>query len=61
MNPTSPGKVILTDDAIDTNPVAGRMVMARAIELASIDGRSAIDLSITDWQQAKRELTGVTE
>lgn len=61
MNPASPGKVILTDDAIDTNPVAGRMVMARALELASIDGRSAIDLSITDWQQAKRELTGGTE
>ena len=61
MNPNPPGKVILTDDAIDTNPVAGRMVMARAIELASIDGRSAIDLSISDWQQAKRELTGGTE
>ncbi len=61
MNPNSPAKIILTDDSIDTNPVAGRMVMARAIELASIDGRSAIDLSITDWQQAKRELTGGTE
>ncbi len=61
MNPDSPGKIILTDDSIDTNPVAGRMVMARAIELASLDGRSAIDLSITDWQQAKRELTGGTE
>ena len=61
MNPNSPGKIILTDDSIDTNPAAGRLVMARAIELALIDGRSAIDLSITDWQQAKRELTGGTE
>ena len=61
MNPKSPGKIILTDDFIDTNPAAGRLVMARAIELALIDGRSAIDLSITDWQQAKRELTGGTE
>jgi len=57
----APGKTVLTDDAIDTNPVAGRMVMTRAIELASIDGRTGIDLSITDWQQAKRELTGELE
>ena len=61
MNPNLPGKIILTDDSVDTNPAAGRLVMARAIELALIDGRSAIDLSITDWQQAKRELTGGTE
>ena len=61
MNPNLPGKIILTDDSVDTNPAAGRLVMARAIELALIDGRSAIDQSITDWQQAKRELTGGTE
>ena len=61
MNPNLPRKIILTEDSIDTNPVAGRMVMARAIELASLDGRSAIDLSITDWQQAKKELIGATE
>lgn len=61
MKPKSPGEVIFTDDSIDTNPVAGRLVMARAIELALIDGRSAIDLSITDWQQAKRELIRLME
>jgi len=52
---------LYTEDSIDTDPAAGRMIMERAIELASIDGRSAIDLSAKDWQQARRELTGKTE
>ena len=56
-----PREGVLTGDSVDTDPVAGRMVMERAIELASIDGRSAIDLSAKDWQQAKRELTGEPE
>ncbi len=30
--------------------------MARAIEIATGDGRLAINLSKTDWEQAKREL-----
>ena len=37
-------------------PVAGRLVMARAIEIAATDGRLAINLSKIDWDQAKREL-----
>lgn len=49
---------ILTGDSVDTDPAAGRMVMARALEIAISDGRLAIDLSANDWQQAKRELTG---
>lgn len=40
----------------NTDPAAGLLIMKRAIELASIDGRSAIELSKTDWEQAKREL-----
>jgi hypothetical protein len=52
---------LYTEDTIDTDPVAGRVVMERAIEIATSDGRAAIDLSATDWQQAKRELTGETE
>ncbi|MEI8309601.1 MAG: hypothetical protein WCH98_02475 [Verrucomicrobiota bacterium] len=52
---------LYTEDSIDTDPVAGRMIMERAIELATNDGRSAIDLSSNDWQQARRELTGKTE
>ena len=55
------GEAILTGDSVDTDPVAGRMVMARAIEIAISDGRLAIDLSAHDWQQARRELTGETE
>ena len=54
-------KAILTGESVDTDPVAGRMVMARAIEIAISDGRLAIDLSAHDWQQAKRELTGEPE
>jgi hypothetical protein len=61
MKPHPPREAILTGDSVDTDPVAGRIVMERAIELASIDGRSAIDLSAKDWQQAKRELTGEAE
>ena len=45
-------------DFTTTAPVAGRLVMARAIEIAATDGRLAINLSKTDWEQAKRELSG---
>ena len=55
------GEAILSGDSVDTDPVAGRMVMARAIEIAISDGRLAIDLSAHDWQQAKRELSGEAE
>ena len=41
-----------------TDPEAGRLVMARAIEIATTDGRLAIHLSKTDWEQAKLELNG---
>ena len=41
-----------------TDHVAGGVVMARAIELAIADGRSAINLSKTDWEKAKQELSG---
>ena len=61
MKPNPLREAILTGDSVDTDPVAGRMVMARAIEIATSDGRLAIDLSANDWQQAKRELTGEAE
>ncbi|MEI6494234.1 MAG: hypothetical protein WCO94_16940 [Verrucomicrobiota bacterium] len=61
MKPQPLRDAILTGDSVDTDPVSGRIVMERAIELASIDGRSAINLSAKDWQQAKRELTGEAE
>ena len=34
------------------------MVRERAVELAIINGRPAQDVSKSDWEQAKRELTG---
>jgi len=37
------------------------MVMGRAIEIAATAGRSAIDLSKTDFDQAKRELISEAE
>ena len=37
------------------------MVQERAVELAVINGRSAQDASETDYEQAKRELTGGPE
>lgn len=58
-NPTKQG--ILTGESVATDPLAGRLVMARAIELALTDGRLAIDLSKDDWEQAKRELMGATD
>lgn len=58
MKPKRKPPGFLTSDAIDTEPVAGGLVMARALEIATSDGRQAIDLSSQDWQQAKRELTG---
>ena len=45
-------------DSPVADPVSGRLVMARAIEIATTDGRLAINLSRTDWEQAKRELNG---
>lgn len=54
-------RAMLSGDSVDTDPAAGRLVMARALEIAISDGRLAIDLSLLDWQQAKRELTGEAE
>ena len=52
---------MITGDSVDTDPVAGRRVMARALEIASSDGRLAINLSANDWLQAKKELTDGAE
>lgn len=34
------------------------MIRERAVELAVINGRTAQEVSKSDWEQAKRELTG---
>src|ERR1019366_1122984 len=55
-NPLKQGA--LTEKYSGLGTVTRRMVRERAIELAVINGRSASDVSKSDWEQAKRELTG---
>jgi hypothetical protein len=55
-NPMKQGA--LTEKSTGLGTVTRKMVRERAIELAVINGRSAPDVSKSDWEQAKRELTG---
>ena len=55
-NPLKEG--ILTEHSAGIGTVTRGMVRDRAIELAVINGRPAQDASKSDWEQAKRELTG---
>jgi hypothetical protein len=55
-NPLKEGKV--TENSAGIGTVTRKMARERAAELAVIDGRSAQDVSKSDWEQAKRELTG---
>jgi hypothetical protein len=55
-NPLKKGA--LTENSAGLGTVTREMVKKRAVELAVLDGRPAQDVSNSDWQQAKRELTG---
>jgi hypothetical protein len=55
-NPLKQGA--LTENSKGIGTVTRKIVRERAVELAVINGRSAQDVSKTDWEQAKRELTG---
>src|SRR5450756_975622 len=55
-NPTKQGS--LTENSAGLGTVTRKMVRERAVELAVINGRSAQDVSKSDWEQAKREMTG---
>jgi hypothetical protein len=55
-NPLKEGA--LTENSAGIGTVTRKMVRERAVELAIINGRSAEDVSKSDWEQAKRELTG---
>jgi hypothetical protein len=55
-NPLKQG--VLTEHSAGLGSVSRKMVRERALELAAINGRSANDVSKSDWEQAKRELTG---
>ena len=58
-NPLNKGVIMENADGIGT--VTPAMVEARARELAAINGRPSSEPSETDYQQAKRELTGESD
>ena len=55
-NPRKEGA--LTENSAGIGTVTRQMVTKRAVQLAAINGRSAKDVSKSDWEQAKQELTG---
>jgi hypothetical protein len=55
-NPLKQGT--LTENSAGLGTVTRKMVRERAVELAAINGRSMQEVSRTDWEQARRELTG---
>ena len=58
-NPTKQGAITKNSSALGT--VTRKMVRERAIELAVINGRSAQEVSKSDWEQANQELTGQSD
>ena len=55
-NPLKDG--VLTENSAGIGTVTRKMVRERAVELAAINGRTAQEVSKSDREQAKRELTG---
>jgi len=49
---------VLTENSVGIGTVTRKMVRERAVELAAMDERSAQEMSESDLEQAKRELTG---
>jgi hypothetical protein len=58
-NPLKEGA--LTKNSAGLGAVTRKMVRERAVELAAINGRPAHEVSKSDWEQARRELTGNLE
>jgi hypothetical protein len=58
-NPLKQGSIVENSTGIGT--VTAEMVRDRAAELALINGRSAKEVSKSDLDQAKRELTGESD
>ncbi|MDB4793694.1 hypothetical protein OAG63_01530 [Methylacidiphilales bacterium] len=56
IDPLKEAALVINSTGIGT--VTNKMVRERAVELAVIDGRTAQEISKSDWEQAKRELTG---
>ena len=55
-NPLKQGA--LTENSAGIGTVTRKMVRQRAVELAVLNGRTAREVSPSDWEQAKLELTG---
>jgi len=55
-NPLKDGN--LTENSAGLGTVTQAMLRKRAIELAVINGRTAQEVSKSDWEEAKLELTG---
>ena len=53
-----PKDAALIIDSTGVGTVTRKMVRERAVGIAVIDGRTAQEVSKSDWEQAKRELTG---
>ena len=58
-NPLKQGA--LTENSVGIGTVTRKMMRERAVELATINGRSAQEVAKSDWEQAKRELTGESD
>jgi hypothetical protein len=58
MNPNPLKQGSLTENSKGIGTVTRKMVRERAVELAVVNGRSAQEVSKSDWEQAKLELTG---
>lgn len=53
-----PEQGLLTENSQGIGTVTRKMVRERAVELAVTNGRSAQQVSKSDWDQARQELTG---
>ena len=58
-NPLKQG--LLTENTAGIGTVTRKMVRTRSVELAVIGGRSPEEVSKSDWEQAKRDMTGDPE
>jgi len=55
-NPLNHG--VITESGIGIGPVTRKMIRERAAEIGLINGHPASEVTLTEWDQAKRELTG---
>ncbi|MEO6750826.1 MAG: hypothetical protein ABIZ04_02705 [Opitutus sp.] len=55
-NPLNHG--VLTESGVGIGPVSRKMIRERAAEIGLINGHAASEVTKTEWDQAKRELTG---